>query len=68
MSISKSTSPNPIALLGNEGNIKVVEHFKYLGAFSSADGTNVKALLKQQNWQSSRGIQRVGEGLERPTS
>ena len=44
MSIGKSTSSNPIVPLGNEGNIKVVEHFKYLGAFSSADGTNVKEI------------------------
>ena len=44
MSIGKSTSPKPIVPLGNEGNIKVVEHCKYLGAFSSADGTNVKEL------------------------
>ena len=47
MSIGKSASPNAIAPLGNEGNIKVViavEHFKYLGAFFSADGTNIKEL------------------------
>ena len=40
MSIGKSTSPNPIVPLGNEGNINMVEHFKYLGAFSSAKGAN----------------------------
>ena len=44
MSIGKSTSPNPIFPLGNEGNINVVEHFKYLGGFSSADDTNFKEL------------------------
>ena len=41
---SKSSSPNPIVPLGNEGNIKVEKHFKYLGAFYSADGTNIKEL------------------------
>ena len=35
MLIGKSTSPNPIIPLENEGSINVVEHFKYLGAFSS---------------------------------
>ena len=44
MSIGKSTSPNSIVPLGNEGNIKVVEHFKYLGAFASANDTNFKEL------------------------
>ena len=45
MFICKSTSHNPIVPLENEGNIKVVvEHFKYLEAFSSADGTNIKEL------------------------
>ena len=47
MSIVKSTSLNPIVPLGNEGNIKVVERFKYLGAFSSADDTNIKDLNKR---------------------
>ena len=50
MTIGKSTasaytpSSTPIVPLGNEGNIKVVEHFKYLGAFCSADGTIGKEL------------------------
>ena len=44
MSISKSTSPKPTLPLGNEGNIKVVEYFKCLVAFSSADGRNIKKL------------------------
>ena len=50
MTIGKSTasaytpSSTPIVPLGNEGNIKVVEHFKYLAAFCSADGTIGKEL------------------------
>ena len=32
MSIGKSTSHNAFVPLGNEGKIKVLEHFKYLGA------------------------------------
>ena len=53
MSVGKSTSPNPIVPL--EGNIKVVEYFKYLGVFSSADSTNVKVteLAKQQGHSES---------------
>ena len=35
---------NHVTPLGNEGHIKVVDHFKYLGAFCSADGTNTKEL------------------------
>ena len=48
MSIGKSTSPNPIVPLGNEGNINVVEHFKYLGAFSSAKGANAIELNNRE--------------------
>ena len=44
MPIGRASASNPIVPLGNEGNIKVVEHFKYLGAYCSADGTNVKEL------------------------
>ena len=44
MSIGQASVPNPIVLLGNEGLIKVVDHFIYLGAFCSANGTNVKEL------------------------
>ena len=39
-----STLPNPIVPLGNESKIKVVEHYKYLGALSGADGRNIKEL------------------------
>ena len=41
---SSTPSSTPIVPLGNEGNIKVVEHFKYLAAFCSADGTIGKEL------------------------
>ena len=34
----------PAIPLGNEGTIKVVDHFKYLGAYCSADDTNTKEL------------------------
>ena len=34
----------PAVPLGNEGIIKVVDHFKYLGAYCSTDGTNAKNL------------------------
>ena len=34
----------PSIPLGNEGITKVVDHFKYLGAYCSADGTNAKEL------------------------
>ena len=37
------TTPHTVPL-GDEGNIKVVQHFKYLGAYCSADGTNTKEL------------------------
>ena len=40
--IGQASGSNPNVPLGNEGLIKVVDHFKYLGAFCSADGTNVK--------------------------
>ena len=30
--------------MGDEGLIKVVDHFKYLGAYCSADGSNAKEL------------------------
>ena len=35
---------SPIDPPGDEGLIKVVDHFQYLGAFCSANGTNVKEL------------------------
>ena len=40
--IQQQTSKSiPAVPLGNEG-IKVVDYFKYLGAYSSANGSNVK--------------------------
>ena len=66
MSIGKPTSSNPIFPLGNEGNIKVVEHFMYLGAFSSTDGTNVKE-LNNRIGKAAGTFRRVG-GSERLTS
>ncbi|XP_072039784.1 uncharacterized protein [Amphiura filiformis] len=44
MSISRSNVTKPAVHLGNEGLIKVVDHFKYLSAYCSADGSNVKEL------------------------
>ena len=44
MSIGQASGSNSIVPLGNKGLIKVVDCFKYLGAFCSADGTNVKEL------------------------
>ena len=44
MSIGQASVSNPKVPLGNEGLIKVMDHFKYLGAFCSANGTNVKEL------------------------
>ena len=38
MSIGQASVFNPVVPLGNEGIIKVVDHFKYL---SAADGTNI---------------------------
>ena len=40
MSIGQASDSNPIVPLGQEVIIKAVNHFKYLGAFCSADGTN----------------------------
>ena len=42
--IGSATTLNPVVPLGDEGNIKVVDHFKYLGAYCSADGSNTKEL------------------------
>ena len=42
--IGHSCTTPPTVPLGDEGNIKVVQHFKYLGAYCSADGTNTKEL------------------------
>ena len=44
MSIGQVSVTNPIVPLGNEGLIKAVDHSKYLEAFCSANGTNVKKL------------------------
>ena len=44
MSIGRASVSNPIVTFGNEGLMKVVDHFKYLGACRSANGTNVKEL------------------------
>ena len=44
MSIRQASTSNPIVPLGNEGLIKVVDHFKYQGAFCSTNGTNVEEL------------------------
>ena len=40
----QSSNTTPAVPLGNEGIIKVVDHFKYLGAYSSADGSNAKEI------------------------
>ena len=48
MSIGQAYVSSPIVVLGIEGLIKVVNNFKYLGAFCSANGTNVKD-AEQQN-------------------
>ena len=40
----QSSNPTPAVPLGNEGIIKVVDHLKYLGAYSSADGSNAKEI------------------------
>ena len=42
--IGCATTLTPVVPLGDEGNIKVVDHFKYLGAYCSADGSNTKEL------------------------
>ena len=44
MSVSQARVPNHIVLLGNEGHIKVVQHFKYLGAYCNWNGANTKKL------------------------
>ena len=40
----QSSKTAPVVPLGNEGIIKVVDHFKYLVAYCSADGSNGKEL------------------------
>ena len=42
--VGQPSSYMPTVPLGDEGNINVVAHFKYLGAYCSADGTNTKEL------------------------
>ena len=40
----QSSKTTPAVPLGNEGIIKVIDHLKYLGAYSSADGSNAKEI------------------------
>ena len=47
MSIGRASVANPVVPLGNEGLIKVVDHFKYPELFCSGNGTNTKEL---NNW------------------
>ena len=35
MPVAQACVPNPFVPLGNEGHIKVVQHFKYLGTYCS---------------------------------
>ena len=42
--VGQSSLQKPKVSLGAEGDIKVVEHFKYLEAYCSTDGTNTKEL------------------------
>ena len=44
MSIGQASVSSPIVPLGNEGHIKVVDHFQYLGAVCSANYTDIKEL------------------------
>ena len=44
MSIGRDKTSNPVVPLKHECLIKVVSHFRYIGAFCSADKTNVKEL------------------------
>ena len=44
MPVSRTRTTDPSVPLGNEGLIKAVNHFKYLGAFCSGDGTILKEL------------------------
>ena len=57
----RTSGSNPIVPLGNEGLIKVVDHFRYLGAFCGADGTNVGELNSRVGMASaaSRELDRV---------
>ena len=40
MSVGRARASNPSIPLGDEGIIKVVDHFKYIRAYGSADGSN----------------------------
>ena len=54
----QSSKTTPAVPLENEGIIKLVDHFKYLGAYNSADGSNAKEinhrigkhLAHSENW------------------
>ena len=61
MSIRRASISNPTVPLGNEGLIKVVDHFKYLGAFYSANVTNVKELNRRTGKASTafRGLDKA---------
>ena len=44
MSVGHNPQKDVTVPLGDEGNIKVVDHFKYMGAYSNSDGNNTKEL------------------------
>ena len=53
---------NPVVPLDDEDSIKVLLHFKYLLAFSSADGTNLRKLNNQMgNMMHSQCWKRMGK-------
>ncbi|XP_072018451.1 uncharacterized protein [Amphiura filiformis] len=55
MSIGRSSVTKPAVPLGNEGLIKVVDHFKYLGAqYCSDDGSNTKELNNRISYRIGR--------------
>ena len=60
----QSSKTTPAVPLGNEGIIKVVDHFKYLGAYSSADGSNAKE-INHRIGKASGTFRRIGHGVER---
>ena len=47
MSFGEGSAANPTILIGNEGNVKIADHFKYLGAY-----TAVPMARYQQNLES----------------
>ena len=62
--IGHSCTTPSIVPLGDEGNIKVVQHFKYLGACCSADGTNTKE-LNHRVGKAAGAFKRTRCGVER---